>query len=193
MTAHDRGRMAIATGLALLLGACIEDTGPAFSMSLDDVGVLAQELAGVFVPPTGVVFSRPAGASRSVAEGLWRAARAAVPFDQGGICSGGSAEAWGNFDTTATPMSASATAYFGSCATAHYRTTGTLRALGTYTLTATQDSVYLWMNGSLTVTRQDGISGACAVDVTLSAVGVGGSAPVYVATGTACGQRLPGK
>ncbi len=179
--------------LALAAGGCgaKDAMGPNLSLSLEEVGTLAQELSAVLTSVNIV-------GAPSVRGGLAQAARARIvgagsAFDTTANCPGGGTGAIaGSYDTTATTMSADAKLTYTGCRTAHYTTSGSIQANGTYTLAATLETIQAKTSGELSVTTVDGRSGICAVDLTLNATAAPYSQPVYVVTGSACGLNLSG-
>lgn len=184
----------VAALLALVLsaGGCGKDaTGPNIALSLTDLASLAQELAGV-MGSVNVASLRTVGGPLA-RTGPARLLRIAVPFDSVWSCpGGGTASVAGTYDTTAAGPSADATVTYTGCKTAHFTTSGSIRANGGATVTQTSETAQVSVSGSLSVSTVDGRSGVCLIGVTLNANATPMTKAVYVVDGSACGVKLSG-
>lgn len=181
-----------ALALALSAGACggKEATGPNIGLSLEEVSTLAQELGNVFgavSPISALVRKGPMAAI------LGRVTAATLPFNQTAGCpGGGTATVAGTLDTTATAMSANAAFTYTNCRTAHFTTSGSFQASGTYTNAQTTQNVHLTAGGTLSVTALDERSGICIIDLTLDGNQPQAGNPVFGVRGSACGVNVSG-
>lgn len=185
-------RIAAATALlavTLLAGACggKEPTGPTISLSLEEVSTLAEELGSVMNTFTVANLRTGTGPLFSIV-----GVGAAVPINATASCpGGGTASVAGSYDGTTT-VTADVTFTYNGCKTAHFTTGGSFRVTGNGTSTATTATAQATASGTMNVSTVDGRSGACVIDFTINAGMTQTTAPVFAASGTACGAKVTG-
>jgi hypothetical protein len=180
----------VAVGAAVAACGSKDATGPAISLSLEEVRGLASELSGAmnamnvnFRTGGSSVFSIVPGPSFSVTGQI--NTTVSCP-------GGGTASAAGTSGGTTT-LTADVTLTYTNCKTAHYLTNGSVHATGNGTTTATSASGQSTAQGTLKVTASDGRSGTCAIDLSASASMTQTSQPTYTVSGSACGANVSGR
>ena len=183
-----------ATALAMVLavGACgtKDATGPGISLSLEEVLSLASELGTVM--NTYTALSVRSGLSAVLRAAPARSVAAAIPINAKANCPGGGTTSLaGSYDGTTT-VTANATVSYDGCKTAHFTTSGSIRADASATSTATNATAQGSVSGTLTVSTVDGRSGVCLIDLTVN-MGMGQSGKaVTTVSGSACGANVSG-
>ena len=159
--------------LGLAPGACgsKDATGPNISLSQGEVASLGQEIGNVidyFDPYPGSF-----DASHS------------CPVD-------GSVRATGSLAVADSVLTLNATLTFDGCRTAHYTANGPMTVTGGAVAGRAALSFSGVFRGSLGVATQDGRTGACPVDFTVSGSELQTGPVQLTVTGTACGQGVGG-
>ncbi len=173
-------RFAIAAtvvALGLGAGACSskDSTGPAISLSQEEVFGLAGELSNALSP-----------ASMPATNG---------PIDINVNCPLGGTVSVSGSATTISTTSVSADVTFGlqGCKTPRFTTGGSLRMTGSATSTGTSITAQLAASGTLDVTTLDGRSGRCPVDIGASTTVTQQTTVLTVnVTGSVCGISIAG-
>ena len=186
-------RIVSATLLALSLpaGACSKDvTGPTISLSRAEVVLLATDLFDLQnATPTSL------RAGSSAAFSIVRGPRFLVnlPVDVTVTCPGtGTASTTGNVDSTSTTLNVDLTLTFNACKTTHFTTGGSFRVTGAATVTQTAFSLQATLAGTLSVKAADGRSGACGINVQVTASASPTVPETTTVSGTACGVSVNG-
>jgi hypothetical protein len=178
---------------SLSVGACgsRDATGPTISLSLEEVYALANELGGVM---NSMSLSLRASGSSAFSILPGPGFSAAGPITSTARCpGGGTASATGSYSGTTT-VTADVTLTYSGCKTAHYVTSGSVRASASATSTETTASGQATVGGTLRVTASDGRSGTCEVDFTAtgSASASQANRPAFTISGAACGANVSG-
>lgn len=182
---------ALAATLALSLGAGAcgtkDATGPAISLTQEDVFRLADELGSVMSNYTVTASLRAAMRSLRAAAPM-RAAAASVPVNASAACpGGGSTSLSGSYDETATTATATATFSYSGCKTAHFTTDGSFSGSGEATTTQTALTAHATLSGTLSIVTTDGRTGSCRVDVVADVTEAASGKTTYTLSGSACG------
>ena len=187
-------RIAVVTALVALglaVGACgsRDATGPTISLSLEEIYALADELGGALRSMS--LSLRASGAlTFSIVHGPSLASTG--PIDATASCpDGGNVSAAGSYSDT-TAVTADVTLTYTGCKTAHYLTSGSVRATGSGTSTPTASSGQAAVAGALTVTASDGRTGVCEIEFTVTGSASGAGTPAFTVSGRACGANVSG-